>query len=375
MSFEEIIQNKPRNETKVMVAMSGGVDSSTVAAYLHSIGYQVVGITLQLYSSELKTKKTCCAGQDIFDAKNVAAQFGFLHYVINMEKVFEKEVMEDFAQSYIDGQTPIPCIKCNQTVKFRDLFKIAKDLKVDALATGHYVKRIKTENGVELHKGCDLTKDQSYFLFATTKEQLEFLRFPLGGLSKKETRKLARDLGIVIAEKPESQDLCFVKSRSYVDIIDKLKPKSYQPGDVVHINGQVLGKHNGLVYYTVGQRHGLNISYSEPLYVIKINRLENKIIVGPKYALEKKALYVKELNWLNDSAPLNGMELGVKLRSGAEVIPANLFVQDDLIKVELKEEPKCAISPGQACVMYHDTKILGGGWINTKEIDSVKIEL
>jgi tRNA-specific 2-thiouridylase len=368
--FEQIVQNKPIKDTKVMVAMSGGVDSSTVAVYLHHLGYQVIGVTLQLYTSEEKQfKKTCCAGQDIYDAKNIASQFGFPHYVINLEKVFQEEVINDFAETYLRGETPIPCVKCNQTVKFRDLFKIAKDLKVDALVTGHYVRRIENSDGIELHKGIDSTKDQSYFLFATTKEQLKFLRFPLGKFTKEDTRKLAQSLNISISQKPESQDICFVKSKSYVDIINKLKPKSYEPGDIIHINGEILGKHNGIVNYTVGQRHGLNISYSEPLYVVKINSTDNKIIVGPKLALKKEYLYIKELNWLDDKEFYNGMEVSVKLRSGAEIVNATLIKENHLIKVMLLDEPKCAISPGQACVMYSNTKILGGGWIiNNKSI-------
>lgn len=362
--FEQIIKGKSVKDTKLMVAMSGGVDSSTVAAYLHRLGYQVIGVTLQLYTSEEKQfKKTCCAGQDIYDAKSVAAQFGFPHYVVNMEKIFQEDVIQDFAETYLRGETPIPCVKCNQTVKFRDMFKIAKDLKVDALVTGHYVRRVENNGHAELHKGIDATKDQSYFLFATTREQLDFLRFPLGSFTKENTRKLAQDLGIGISQKPESQDICFVKSGKYADIINKIKPQSQEPGDILHINGQILGRHNGIINYTVGQRHGLNISYSEPLYVVKINRAENQIIVGPRSALRQKFLYVKELNWLDGFQ--DGMEVSVKLRSGAETVQATLNKENELVKVALLGESKCAISPGQACVMYDGTKVLGGGWITT----------
>ena len=366
-SFIIDIKNKKPEQTKVMVAMSGGVDSSVVAAYLHHLGYQVIGVTLQLYYSEQKSfKKTCCAGQDIFDAKKVAAQFSFAHYVVDMQKTFEKEVMEEFADSYLKGQTPVPCIKCNQTVKFRDLFKIAKDLNVDALATGHYVKRVEKDNEVELHRGFDTTKDQSYFLFATTRDQLRFLRFPLGDLTKEQTRKLATDLKIAVYDKPESQDICFVKSKSYVDVINKLRPQSCQKGNIVYLDGKVLGVHNGIVYYTVGQRHGLNVSYHHPLYVIKIDRRSNTVTVGPKSALEQNSLYIKEINWLDKSDILDGMSVSAKLRSGANPVDATLYKSDDFVKVQLLHTANCAIAPGQACVLYKGSRVLGGGWITDK---------
>ncbi|AHX11387.1 tRNA (5-methylaminomethyl-2-thiouridylate)-methyltransferase [Neorickettsia helminthoeca str. Oregon] len=366
LDFMEIAPGKLPRDTKVMVAMSGGIDSSTVAAYLHQLGYQVIGVTLQLYSSNEVSqtrKKTCCAGSDIFDAKSVAAQFGFLHYVINMEDTFKKEVIEDFAESYLKGETPIPCVKCNQTVKFRDLLKIAKSLNVDALATGHYVRRVIAKNSIELHKGVDSLKDQSYFLFNTTKEQLKFLRFPLGNLKKSETRDLARELGITISEKSESQDICFVKSRSYADIVEKFKPGSQRAGKIVDLQGKVLGTHSGILHYTVGQRHGLNISASEPLYVIKIEDVTNTIAVGPRSALKRDSLYIRQLNWLDNQELIPAMEVEVKLRSGSEVVKASLFPQEERLKITLHEEPKCAIAPGQACVMYRGTKVLGGGWI------------
>lgn len=363
----DIIPGKAAKDVKVMVAMSGGVDSSTVAGLLHQAGYRVIGATLQLYSndntSEMK-RKTCCTGSDVLDARRVAAQFGFLHYLVNMEEIFRKEVIEDFAQSYLQGRTPIPCVKCNQTVKFRDLIKVARDLSVDALVTGHYVRRVVTENGVEMHKGSDPLKDQSYFLFNTTQEQLEFLRFPLGGLKKKETREIARKLDIEISEKPESQDICFVKGKSYVDIVEKFIPGKQKPGKIISTDGKILGTHNGIFHYTVGQRHGLQLSAPTPLYVVRIDAPNNTIVVGTRDELEQSSLYVKELNWLDKEDIAPGMECDIKLRSGVETVRGRLYPEEqNTLKVVLNEKAKCAIAPGQACVMYHGSKLLGGGWI------------
>lgn len=358
---------KPIADTKVVVAMSGGVDSSVAAAMLHSEGYQVIGVTMQLYDHgiALEKKGACCAGKDIYDAKNVADKAGFPHYVLNYESIFKEEVMDDFADSYLRGETPIPCVKCNQSVKFRDMFKVARDLGADALVTGHYVQRKTAPNGeVQLHKAVDETKDQSYFLFATTRQQLEYIHFPLGGMRKEETRKLAEQYGLEVADKPDSQDICFVPDGSYTKIIEKLRPGALDAGEIVHVDGTVLGTHNGIINYTIGQRKGLGISHAEPLYVIRLDAENNRVIVGPDDALLIKTFRIRDLNWLPD-APIdaNGMNVTVKTRSthkgaGAMIKPA----ANNSAIIELDEAVR-AITPGQACVVYDGEVVLGGGWI------------
>jgi tRNA-specific 2-thiouridylase len=353
--------DKPIAQTRVVVAMSGGVDSSVVAALLHESGYEVIGITLQLYdfAGSLKKKGACCAGQDIHDAKTVAEKFGIPHYVLNYESLFKESVMEQFAESYMRGETPVPCIRCNQSVKFRDLLKVAKDLGADALATGHYIQRVEGEQGAELHRGVDFGKDQSYFLFATTKEQLAFTHFPLGGMTKDETREHAKRFGLIVADKPDSQDICFVPNGDYASIVARLRPQALEPGEIVHVDGTVLGQHNGVIHYTVGQRKGLGIAYPQPLYVIRIEPKTRRVIVGEKEALGKSEFYIKDINWLAGDIPPIGVEAHVRVRSSQPLMPATIYPDGRVILFS----PYSAIAPGQACVMYQDTQILGGGWI------------
>jgi len=356
--------NKSPADTRIVVAMSGGVDSSTVAVMLHKAGYQVIGITLQLYDFSGPMKKgACCAGQDIYDAKMVAESYGFPHYVLDYESVFKKEVMEDFADSYLSGETPIPCVKCNQSVKFRDLFKAAKDLNADALATGHYVRRIDGENGAELHGGVDAAKDQSYFLFATTQEQLDFLHFPLGGMTKEETRKQAVAFGLAIADKPDSQDICFVPDGNYAKVIERLRPGALDSGEIIHIDGRVLGRHEGIINYTIGQRRGLGIAAADPLYVVKLDAAKNQVIVGPKEALYSRNVCLRNLNWLAGGDFDLDQPLRVKLRSTQAPVMAKIRLSGNGTAEIGLLEPESAVTPGQACVIYHNTRVLGGGWI------------
>ena len=368
---------KPKAETRVVVAMSGGVDSSVCAALLAREGYEVIGITLQLYDhgAAIKNPKACCAGQDIYDARRVAEDFGFAHYVLDYESRFSDAVIEDFADTYLKGATPIPCVRCNQSVKFKDLLSVAKDLDADCMVTGHYVRRIDGVCGPELHRGVDNGKDQSYFLFATTKEQLGFLRFPLGGLSKQETRKLAVELGLKIATKPDSQDICFVPDGKYTDVIEKIRPGAAKPGDIVHKDGRVLGRHKGIMYYTIGQRRGLGLedgSGQNPLYVLRIDADKNQIIVGERKKLLRTTIFIKDINWLGDGVWENapeGQKILVKTRSTRPPMPAHLISIGNELAIELDEAQE-GIAPGQACVFYDaklPSRVLGGGWIERAE--------
>lgn len=358
--------SKPLSKTRVVVAMSGGVDSSTVAALVKEAGYDAIGITLQLYdqAETLKRKGACCAGQDIYDAKMAADKIGIPHYVLDYESKFKESVIDDFADTYLQGQTPLPCVKCNQTVKFNDLLKFAKDLEADALVTGHYVQKISALSRSELHKAFDLSKDQSYFLFATTKTQLDFLHFPLGGISKEETRKHAKRFNLDVSDKPDSQDICFVAGGDYREVVKKLRPDSIIKGDIYHIEGYKIGEHEGIINYTIGQRKGIKVNSKDALYVVKIDPASNIVYVGPETELFAHEFIVNDFNWLGDTNYFNStLEVEVKIRSGhigalAEVTPIN----EREVKVKLFSKQR-AVTPGQACVMYDKTRVLGGGWI------------
>lgn len=348
--------------------MSGGVDSSVTAALLKEQGYDVVGITLQLYDhgAAVGRKGACCAGDDIHDARRVAESLDIPYYVLDYESRFQAQVMEDFADSYSRGETPVPCIRCNQTVKFRDLLQTARDLGAAALATGHYVRRIEGPSGPQLYRGVDPAKDQSYFLFATTRDQLDFLRFPLGGLDKAETRAMAARYGLPVAEKPDSQDICFVPEGGYASVVEKLRPGAAEPGDIVDLDGAVIGRHQGTINYTVGQRRGLGVSASDPLYVVRINPGTRQVIVGPRDALLVRRIHVREINWIGpNEGPAEGMEVAVKVRSTRPPVPARLYPQagSGLIDVNLIDGEE-GVAPGQACVFYQDDQVLGGGWIS-----------
>ncbi len=351
--------------SRVVVAMSGGVDSSVTAALLAEAGHEVLGITLQLYDHGAATgrKGACCAGQDIHDARAVADRLGIPHYVLDYESRFRDAVMEGFADSYLAGETPLPCVQCNRTVKFRDLLATARDLGADALATGHYVRRLP---GPELHRAADSGKDQSYFLFATTREQLEFLRFPLGGMPKDRVREEAARLALPVAEKPDSQDICFVPNGRYADIVARLRPGALEPGEVVDRDGNVLGRHDGIVNFTVGQRRGLdlgNIAGGERLYVLALDPAEHRVVVGPREALGRRRFRVREVNWLGEGeAPGEAQRAGVRIRSSAAPRPAALHPCGDGVEI-LLDEPEYGIAAGQAAVFYEGDRVLGGGWI------------
>ncbi|WP_279386488.1 tRNA 2-thiouridine(34) synthase MnmA [Phenylobacterium hankyongense] len=357
---------------RIVAAMSGGVDSTVTAALLAKAGYDVVGVTLQLYDhgAAIQKKGACCAGQDIHDARTAAEGLGIPHYVLDYESRFKEQVIEDFADAYLRGETPIPCIRCNQTVKFRDLLDVARDLGAEAMATGHYVRREVGPAGPELHRAADAARDQSYFLFATTAEQLAYLRFPLGGLPKPAVRAAAAELGLAVADKPDSQDICFVPEGRYTTIIDRLRPHGAEAGDIVHMDGRTLGRHEGVTRYTIGQRRGLNVAVGDPLFVVRIDADARQVIVGPREALLTSALTLKETNWVGDGASLEaacetGRPVLARVRSTREPARGRLALVDGQpgVAFDTAEE---GVAPGQACVLYAPeapSRVLGGGFI------------
>ena len=360
--------NKSNKETKVVVAMSGGVDSSVVAALMKQEGYNVTGITLKLYDDTKQSKegRQCCAGQDIMDAKRVSERININHEILYYQKKFKAEVIDSFIDSYAAGETPIPCVQCNQTVKFRDLFKYAKDLNADALVTGHYVTRIKNNGHASMYRAKDHKRDQSYFLFSTTQEQLNFLRFPLGEIDKFETRSIAKKLNLNVADKPDSQDICFVPNGDYSSVIKKFRPESFKKGKIIDLNGNQIGEHEGIINYTIGQRKGIKISSTKPLYVVNINADNNTVIVGYKENLEIKEIQLRELNILAPKKDFN-KTINIKVRSTGRLLKAKINFVNSHAKVEILEK-ETGISPGQACVFYSKDevgdKVLGGGWID-----------
>ena len=364
---------KPPAATRVVAAMSGGVDSSVVAAMLKRQGYDVVGVTLQLYDHGAAVHRAgaCCAGQDIHDARRVAEAIGIPHYVLDYESRFRDAVIERFAESYLAGETPIPCVECNRTVKFRDLLGLARELGADALATGHYVASRPLGNGHRgLFRAADPNRDQSYFLYATTQEQLDLLRFPLGEMDKASTRALAAEFGLAIADKPDSQDICFVPNGRYAEVIERLKPGASRPGEVVHLDGRVLGRHDGVLHYTVGQRRGLGISGGEPLYVVRLDAEQARVIVGPREALSVDRVDLRDLNWIGDvplaELPADGLAVAVRVRSTRAPREARLLRDGDGVHILLAQGEE-GVSPGQACVIYDGeapgARVLGGGVI------------
>jgi tRNA-specific 2-thiouridylase len=351
-------------KSRIVAAMSGGVDSSVAAALLRRQGYDVIGVTLQLYPSEgpAKKKGACCAGQDIYDAKRVAEQLSIPHYVLDYEERFRKRVMEDFAQSYARGETPIPCVRCNERVKFADLMDTARSLGAEALATGHYVRRVEGANGAELHTADDGARDQSYFLFATTKAQLDYLRFPVGDMEKSAVRAIAAELGLTNAAKPDSQDICFVPEGRYTSVVEKLKPDAARPGEIVDAAGNVVGRHDGIIHFTVGQRKGLGLSGNEePLFVLCLDAANARVIVGPRSALGASVIALRDVNWLTPAA--TPFDCAVKVRSMRPPVAARVTpLPGRAAHVELLAGED-SVAPGQACVFYDGSRVLGGGWI------------
>jgi tRNA-specific 2-thiouridylase len=358
------VDDLPR-ASRVVVAMSGGVDSSVTAAVLVEQGFDVVGITLQLYDhgAAVGKKGACCAGQDIHDARAVADRLGIPHYVLDYEQRFKADVIDAFAESYVRGETPIPCVECNRTVKFRDLVATARELGAAALATGHYVRRTVGPAGPELRRAADPARDQSYFLFATTRAQLDMLRFPLGALPKDETRAIARRLGLPVAAKPDSQDICFVPSGSYARVVEKLRPGAAEPGEIVHVDGSVLGRHDGIIHFTIGQRRGLGVGTGEPLHVVRLEPGARRVVVGPRAALACDRVTLRGVNWLGDGTPAEGEAVDVRVRSTSALLPASLHLTSGGAAEVRLVRPEFGVAPGQACVFYRDDRVLGGGWI------------
>ena len=363
-------------DTRVVVAMSGGVDSSVVAGLLKGEGYEVIGVTLQLYDHGASVHRagSCCAGQDIDDARRVAETLGIPHYVLDYEERFRKAVIDPFAQSYVAGETPIPCVACNQTVKFADLLETARELGADALATGHYIRSARNGAHRALYRPVDADRDQSYFLFATTQEQIDFLRFPLGNLSKPQVRAAAEAMGLAVAAKQDSQDICFVPQGKYSDIIARLNPAAASPGEIVHIDGRVLGRHEGIVRYTIGQRRGIGVASGEPLYVVHLDAARARVIVGPREALETHKVFLRDVNWLGDgplaALPPEGLDVFARVRSSRPPRPATLHHRAGATWVALADG-ETGVAPGQACVLYSgddaQSRVLGGGFISRSE--------
>ena len=364
---------KGPEKSKVVVAMSGGVDSSTSAALVKASGYSVIGITLQLYNhgAAVNKKGSCCSGQDIYDAREVASDLGIPHYVLDYQDLFKRKVIDDFANSYRIGETPIPCVLCNEKVKFDDLYKTAKDLGADALVTGHYILTNEGKNGRQMFRAKDIEKDQSYFLFKTTKEQLDFLRFPLGSFKKDEIREIAREIGLTVSDKPDSQDICFVPNGKYSEVLKKINPDNLKPGLLLDTIGNVLGNHEGIVNFTIGQRKGLGISSCDPLYVVKIDAENQNVVVGSKEDLKKRNIKIRDMNWIGDEKLGNNsikeIKIKAKIRSTQEPEPARLCFEHGKVHVNFDDHVE-GVSPGQACVFYdfkNSTRVLGGGWITS----------